>query len=148
MTQTPRCSEYLTSTDRYTSFHPGQCSKPGVVQAQDSAGKLAWFCNRHNPDAVATRRKKQDESTCHKRIYGRYCGQPAVEVEYGYGVCQKHSQAVQEANARLIAAAPSLLEVAKGALGYLEALPVSHRPDETWLKPLRAAIKLAKEGEA
>ena len=33
-----------------------------------------------------------------------------------------------------------LLTVAEGALGYLEALPASHRPDEAWFAPLRAAI--------
>ena len=34
----------------------------------------------------------------------------------------------------------TLLEVTKGALGYLEALPVPYRPDEAWFKPLRSAI--------
>jgi len=49
-----------------------------------------------------------------------------------------------EANACLIAAAPYLLQVCKGALGYLEALPVFGRPDEPWFKPLRAAIAKAE----
>lgn len=56
--------------------------------------------------------------------------------------------AIIRANARLIAAAPDLLEVAKGALGYLEALPISHRPDEDWFVPLRAAIAKAEDWEA
>lgn len=51
-----------------------------------------------------------------------------------------------EANARLIAAAPELLCVAEGALGYLEALPQHYRPDEAWFVPLRAAIAKAKGG--
>jgi hypothetical protein len=34
----------------------------------------------------------------------------------------------------------ALLDTARGALGYLEALPKSHRPDDSWLAPLRAAI--------
>jgi hypothetical protein len=34
----------------------------------------------------------------------------------------------------------ALLDTARGALGYLEALPKLHRPDDSWLAPLRAAI--------
>jgi len=33
-----------------------------------------------------------------------------------------------------------LREVAAGSLGYLLALPEQYRPDEAWLKPLRAAL--------
>jgi len=49
-----------------------------------------------------------------------------------------------QANARLIAAAPDLLVVARGALGYLESLPPSSRPDEAWFFPLREAIARAE----
>jgi len=49
-----------------------------------------------------------------------------------------------QANGHLIAAAPDLLAVAGGCLGYLEALPDEARPDEEWLAPLRAAIAKAK----
>ncbi len=45
---------------------------------------------------------------------------------------------------RLIAAAPELLAVAKGCLGYLEALPVHFRPYEVWFIPLRKAIEKAE----
>ncbi len=53
------------------------------------------------------------------------------------------------ANARLIAAAPKLLAVAKGALGFFEYLAAQSRcsdcaPDEAWLKPLREAIDEAE----
>ena len=47
------------------------------------------------------------------------------------------------ANASLITHAPDLLQVAQGALGYLEALPPEYRPDEKWLDPLRDAINAA-----
>ena len=47
------------------------------------------------------------------------------------------------ANAMLIAAAPELLTVAEGCLGYLRALPKAHRPDPKWLTPLVAAIEKA-----
>jgi hypothetical protein len=62
---------------------------------------------------------------------------------YSAGILAK-SDPEAEANARLIAAAPALLQVAEGALGYLEALPVAARPDEAWFAPLRAAIRAAK----
>ena len=52
------------------------------------------------------------------------------------------------ANARLIAAAPDLLEAAKGALGYLLALPLEARPDEAWFLPLMDAIGKAGGGVA
>ena len=42
--------------------------------------------------------------------------------------------------ARLFYMAPEMLQVASGALGYLEALPKDCRPDDSWLKPLREAI--------
>jgi hypothetical protein len=52
------------------------------------------------------------------------------------------------ANARLISAAPDLLEVAKGCLGYLENIPdLYSQPDEAWLAPLRAAIAKAEGRE-
>jgi hypothetical protein len=41
-------------------------------------------------------------------------------------------------------APPDLLTVAKGALGYLEALPPHYRPDPLWMKPLKAAISDAE----
>jgi len=40
---------------------------------------------------------------------------------------------------------PTLVEVAEGALGYLQALPKKYKPDEKWLKPLQDAIQEAKE---
>ena len=49
-----------------------------------------------------------------------------------------------DANAHLIEAAPELLEVAKGCWGYLLGLPVSHRPDDIWFKPLTDAIAKAE----
>ena len=48
-----------------------------------------------------------------------------------------------EANARLIAAAPDLLQVAEGCLGWLKALPWDYQPDPQWFKPLEAAIAKA-----
>ena len=42
---------------------------------------------------------------------------------------------------RLLTGDARLREVASGALGYLEALPPSHRPDEAWFVPLRAALR-------
>ena len=47
------------------------------------------------------------------------------------------------ASADLAAAAPELLEVCKGAMGYLAALPLAYRPDDHWLKPLSEAIAKA-----
>jgi hypothetical protein len=38
----------------------------------------------------------------------------------------------------------ALLAVAAGSLGYLQALPVTYRPDEQWLAPLIAAIAKAR----
>ena len=37
-----------------------------------------------------------------------------------------------------------LLTVAKGCLGYLLNLPSAYRPDDSWLKPLIAAIRRAE----
>ena len=124
---TQTCSEFLRSTDRYTSFHPEQCSRPAVVQAKDSSGKLQWFCTLHNPDTVKARQKKRDESTCHKRVYGRYCHKPAVEIDpYGYGMCQAHSLATIEAKHRLEAAAPALLEAVQA---LMEAFSECYKSD-------------------
>ena len=49
-----------------------------------------------------------------------------------------------ESNARLIAAAPDLLQVCEGMLGYLAGLPMSYRPDDAWFKPISEAIAKAK----
>ena len=57
-----------------------------------------------------------------------------------------YARTYSSVDARLIAAAPMLLTVAEGALGYLEALPENARPDETWMAPLRAAILQATAG--
>jgi len=46
--------------------------------------------------------------------------------------------------AHLIAAAPDMLEVLEGCLGYLQALPYEFKPDPAWLKPLLATIAKAK----
>ena len=37
-----------------------------------------------------------------------------------------------------------LVAVARGALGYLEALPKEYRPDEQWFSPLRAILAKVK----
>lgn len=48
-----------------------------------------------------------------------------------------------EWDARLIAAAPDLLVVCEGVLGFLRALPYHYRPDAMWLQPLEDAIAKA-----
>lgn len=70
----------------------------------------------------------------------------SIEAATGtVGYATGNTEEERDANAWLQAAAPDLLQVAQGALGYLEALPVGGgRPDEVWLKPLRAAIAKAK----
>jgi hypothetical protein len=52
--------------------------------------------------------------------------------------------AEEEANARLIASAPRLLELVQGCLGYFEDMKAQRSkdaPDDKWLAPLRAAAK-------
>ena len=46
----------------------------------------------------------------------------------------------------LHAAAPELLEVCQGMLGYLANLPYEDRPDEKWFEPVYAAIRAATGG--
>lgn len=80
------------------------------------------------------------------RLYPHGCetsnGLPVIVKKNGHlvaSLCDRNT-----ANGRLIAAAPELLAVARGALGYLLALPESERPDEPWLKPLRETIAKAE----
>lgn len=55
---------------------------------------------------------------------------------------------VDRANASLIAAAPDLLAVANGCLGFFDYLAAQEggrfAPDEKWLAPLKAAIAKAE----
>ena len=87
-----------------------------------------WTYEAHAMGTVYT---IQDKHNCH-----------VTTIETLDSVADPHNKA----NAYLIAAAPELLAVAQGALGYLEALPPQYRPDEAWFVPLRQAVAEATGG--
>lgn len=88
------------------------CQKPATVV---QSGKS--YCTIHDPE----RRTKAAASKCYRRLYGRLCGQPAVEVDsVGYGLCAEHTDAALQTLARLGAHGPALLEAAKEASIYLD----------------------------
>ena len=50
----------------------------------------------------------------------------------------------REANARLIAQAPAMLEALKGCVGYFQYMAAQNSdltPDNTWMEPIRAILR-------
>jgi len=98
MAHTETCCERVSELGGWHS-HP--CTKP-VKVIRD--GKP--YCTIHDPE----REKARIASKCYYRVLGAYCGEPAVDTEYGYGRCAVHTERYLETQRRLQAAAPALLE--------------------------------------
>ena len=96
-----KCSERVS--DAY-SWHNHPCTKPVKVERD---GKP--YCTIHDPE----HKKARIASKCYHRVSGAYCGKPAVETQYGYGLCAIHTNEYLDAQRRLQEAAPALLEALK-----------------------------------